>query len=99
MGFRRGPATSAESTGADYLKCSRGQGTKRPEPSRDSRSQLLPGKFGQARPSPPFLIWGLLTTEPDDIRIYMSFDNIKSQQSPRGAGREQVGERGMNSLF
>lgn len=27
-------------------------------------------------------VWGLLTTEPEDIRIYMSFDNIKSQQSP-----------------
>lgn len=38
----------------------------------------------------------LQPTEPDDIRIYMSFDNIKSQQSLRGAGREQVGERGMN---
>ena len=38
----------------------------------------------------------LQPTEPDDIRIYMSFDNIKSQQSLRGARREQVGERGMN---
>lgn len=58
---------------------------------------------GAALPSPRTEsggdVWGPLTAEPDDMRIYMSFDNIKSQQSPGGAGREQVGERGMNSLF
>lgn len=39
----------------------------------------------------------LQTTEPDDTRIYRSSDNTKSQQSPRGVGREQVGEQGMNT--
>ena len=48
--------------------------------------QSLPSQRKVKIPSFLLMSGALQSTEPDDIRIYMSFDNIKSQHSLRGAG-------------